>query len=305
MHGRYEMARIRTIKPNMGESVTLAKVSFAARYFFCLLLCHLDDEGRIKYFPKKLAGEMYAQDDEVSTSTIRGWVEECTNAGLLVAYASGDANYLYSPTFLTHQKIDKPSPSRCPEPPEIEPTYDNSTNTPRILDEDSENPRRLEIGNRKEEIGNRKEEDNSFVGLDPTACVDLDPEAEKKAAKDKKKADAEALSGILVAYLNEIGGRKYSPDAAKKLCTRFKDAKKADWERIEAEARLIVEFKASQWLNDPEMKRNIAPETVWAPSHWPSYLSEANEWLESGKANTNAPLDIMAIAKQMAMAANQ
>ena len=289
------MARIRSIKPEFFRHEELQELGAIPMLVFAGLWCLSDKNGVFEWKPKHIKLDIlpFMDFDIVEV------MAQLEAAGLIQQFSDDSRQYGFIPRFNKHQTLqskERDAPSRMPEPPK----QDTGTIPEQFRDDTGTGE-----GLQEKEKEKEKEKINSFVGLDPTAPPVLDSEAEKKAAKDKKKADAEALSGILVAYLNDIGGRKYSPDAAKKLCTRFKDAKKADWDRIEAEARLIVEFKASQWLNDPEMKRNIAPETVWAPSHWPSYLSEANEWLESGKANTNAPLDIMAIAKQMAMAANQ
>ena len=59
------MARIRTIKPEFATSPDTGKLSREARLFFLQLLGQLDDEGRQRWMPKALAGELYPYDDDV------------------------------------------------------------------------------------------------------------------------------------------------------------------------------------------------------------------------------------------------
>jgi len=110
------MARIRTIKPRFATSKDTARLSIPARLFFLQLLTELDDEGRLIYSPKKLAGVLYPHDEDVDGSDIRKWVRECCAATMLVVYKHGDTLYLWAPTFTIHQKINRPSPSVLPGP---------------------------------------------------------------------------------------------------------------------------------------------------------------------------------------------
>ncbi len=243
------MARIRTIKPDMGESKNFAKLSFAARYFFCLLLCHIDDEGRLEYFPKRLAGDMYAEDEDVSASTIRGWVEECVNAELVQEYSVGDANYLFLPTFLKHQKIEKPSASKCPPPPGFEPKTDDSPNTPRTLPDSSPKPHRQEKGKGKEEKGNWNKE------------------------KEKEEIPAEPCQ-VSLKVLEELckrTGKEFKPQAAYcgGLYARIRDGATLD------QLLHVVRVKCDQWMGNARMENRCTPETLFRPQNFERYVLES------------------------------
>ena len=112
------MARIRTIKPDIGESKDISKLSLGARYFFVLLLCHLDDAGRAEWLPKKLCGAMYAHDQNITPDDLEGWLQECVSATLLLTYYSLSTQWIASPTFDKHQTINRPSKITSPPIPD-------------------------------------------------------------------------------------------------------------------------------------------------------------------------------------------
>lgn len=153
------MARIRTIKPDMGESRDMARMGFGARYFFVLLLCHLDDKGRAEWLPKKLAGAMYAHDCEVGAPELEGWLSECVAATVLVRYRVDGSEYVCAPSFSRHQTINRPVASRNPGPDEADAAHggltEDSLRTPVVLMDDSrrapcpEKEREREVGKGK------------------------------------------------------------------------------------------------------------------------------------------------------------
>ena len=53
------MARIRSIKPNLFGSYSLAKVPVEARFLFIGLFCEADDEGLLVDSPKRIAGIVF------------------------------------------------------------------------------------------------------------------------------------------------------------------------------------------------------------------------------------------------------
>jgi hypothetical protein len=114
------VARIRTIKPEFSTSPDTGNLSREARLFFLQLLPLLDDEGRARWLPKALAGELYPYDDDVDADMVSGWADECC-AGcdpMLVRYSVDEHEYICSPKFLVHQRISHPAQSRHPAPPE-------------------------------------------------------------------------------------------------------------------------------------------------------------------------------------------
>lgn len=111
------MARIRSIKPEFTQSESLGRVSRDARLLFILLWTHADDAGRFRANPRLLACELFPYDDD-ALSELRGWLEELEREGCVQLYRVGGDSYGCIPKWKEHQKIDHPSPSRLPPPPE-------------------------------------------------------------------------------------------------------------------------------------------------------------------------------------------
>jgi hypothetical protein len=125
------MGRIRTIKPEFPQSESIGRLSRDARLLFLQLFTIADDAGRCRASIRGLASALYPFDED-STSLLRGWLDELEAAGKIVLYEAEGSSYLYIPKWLDHQKIDKPTPSRLPEP---------SPSPPRIVAEPSTRPR--------------------------------------------------------------------------------------------------------------------------------------------------------------------
>lgn len=179
------MARIRTIKPDMRDSVHLARCCREGRWFFAILLTEMDDKGRVAYTPKKLAGILYPHDDDVDGPLIRYWVEELCENGMLVEYEHGGRRFLCAPNFNVHQVINKPTPSRLPNP------FDSSL-IQGALPEHSGSATVPEVGSRKLEKGSRKGGVGGKPRTPKPVAVDLPeneikpiPESERLAMKQR------------------------------------------------------------------------------------------------------------------------
>ena len=111
------MARIRTIKPEFPQSETVGKLSRHARLLFILIWTIADDAGRTRGASRMLASLLYPYDDD-APSLIGGWLDELEDNGCIRRYEVDGNSYLEVVNWLKHQKIDKPSASRFPEPRE-------------------------------------------------------------------------------------------------------------------------------------------------------------------------------------------
>jgi hypothetical protein len=111
------MARIRTIKPEFPQSESMGRVSREARLLFILLWTHVDDSGRARASSRMLASLLYPYDDDAK-DLIDGWMAELEAEGCLDRYVADGNQYLQVRNWLNHQKIDRPSASKIPAPPE-------------------------------------------------------------------------------------------------------------------------------------------------------------------------------------------
>jgi hypothetical protein len=113
------MARIRTIKPEIHSSPSLARCSRDARWVFAGLLTLADDAGRLRDLPKQIAGNLFPLDEDVTIEMVVGWLNELEAVGCIVRYDAEGSAYIYLPGWDAHQRISKPSKSRIPPPPGI------------------------------------------------------------------------------------------------------------------------------------------------------------------------------------------
>lgn len=149
--------RIRTVKPELWSSPdTAACADPWARLLFIAMWNWADDTGKGTANPKELAGFAFPNDDHIDSTSIRRMLVEVSNAYGVVLYRVGRRTYYAIPSWDQHQKIDRKSGGRHPEPSEGEPWDPESTDQPKPdgppprkaeFDEGSSNARReLEEG---------------------------------------------------------------------------------------------------------------------------------------------------------------
>ena len=110
------MARIRTVKPDLFGSYTMAQVPVEARYLFVGLFTEADDEGLLIDSPKRLAGAIFPHDEKVSAAKVDGWLNGLNDIGSILRYSTDDGRYVYLPKWLDHQRISHPTPTKFPKP---------------------------------------------------------------------------------------------------------------------------------------------------------------------------------------------
>ena len=109
------MARIRTIKPEFPQSESMGRVSRDARLCFIQLWTIADDAGRLRGNSRMLASLLYPYDDDAK-DLMDGWLTELEGEGCIDRYQCDGATYIQINAWTEHQKIDKPSLSKIPEP---------------------------------------------------------------------------------------------------------------------------------------------------------------------------------------------
>jgi len=110
------LARIRTIKPEFPQSESVGRLSRDARLLFVMLWTIVDDDGRARAASRLLANLLYPYDDDAKRH-MDAWLTELEREGQIQLYENEGSRYLVIVKWLDHQKIDKPSKSRLPEPP--------------------------------------------------------------------------------------------------------------------------------------------------------------------------------------------
>jgi hypothetical protein len=108
--------RIRTIKPEFCESVTMSRLSIGARLTFVLLWTLVDDDGRSRGGDVYLAHSLYPNEAGM-VGQCSEWIAELAAAECVVTYDHDGAPYIAVRNWSKHQKINRRSPSQLPEPP--------------------------------------------------------------------------------------------------------------------------------------------------------------------------------------------
>lgn len=111
------MARIRTIKPELPQSESMGRVSRDARLLFIELWTICDDHGKSRGNSRALASLLFPYDDD-APGLIDGWLSELEREGSIVRYQVDGDSYIKVVKWTEHQRVDKPSPSRFPDPRE-------------------------------------------------------------------------------------------------------------------------------------------------------------------------------------------
>lgn len=107
------MARIRTIKPEFWQDERLSNMPRDARLLFIGLWNVADDYGRLRGHPAFIRGQVFPYDEDID-------VEELLNilarGGRIVRYERDGQRFIWIRHFSEHQKMDKRTDSKLPEP---------------------------------------------------------------------------------------------------------------------------------------------------------------------------------------------
>jgi len=123
------MPRKRQIDPDIWKNEQFSSLELGARLLFIGMFSNADDEGRMKASSVYLKVTIFPADD-IPAEVIHGWLTNVEKAGLCYVYRIGDTDYLFLPTWHTHQFISKPYPSKIPAPfPNHSATTPEVTNT--------------------------------------------------------------------------------------------------------------------------------------------------------------------------------
>ena len=105
--------KIRSLRPEFFADGRMAQLSPMARILYMGLWCIADDEGRGRYQPKSIEGEVFPHEDV----DIRGLLGELVDMGRIVTYQVGAESYFHIPRFTDHQHPNRKVDSRLPPPP--------------------------------------------------------------------------------------------------------------------------------------------------------------------------------------------
>lgn len=118
------MARIRSIKPELRRSLTVAAWPREVRYAWVLLWGYLDDHGKGVDDARMVASDLFPLDRDVSEAKMERWLtqmaaqpDDPSELPPLCRYQVHGRFYLHAMKW-AHQKISHPTASRLPDCPE-------------------------------------------------------------------------------------------------------------------------------------------------------------------------------------------
>lgn len=110
------MARNRMIKPEFWGHKLLSSVSRDSRLLYIGMWSFSDDYGVIKAKPSWIQENVFEEDDDVDLKMMKKWLAELEKIKRIIRFTVDGKDYYFMPKFLEHQRIDKPSKTRNPEP---------------------------------------------------------------------------------------------------------------------------------------------------------------------------------------------
>ena len=106
----------------------------------------------------------------------------------------------------------------------------------------------------------------------------------KDILPDKKEPE---ICNEIIEYLNLKANTKFRSNSA--ATKRHLNARLAEGFTID-DFKKVIDVKCTQWLNDPNMKKYLRPETLFTASHFESYL---NEYVEPPRSKYSDALERM------------
>ena len=142
------------LSPEIWESASFSSLSDLAKIVFVSLISHADDEGRGIANPSYIKSLTFPYDENKRVADVKSALSEIARCTSTQFYSVNGIEYFFMTTWKRWQKIDKPTKSKLPPPPDagvggnmpsMRVFGENSANTPRTAGEDSEtNRRRIE-----------------------------------------------------------------------------------------------------------------------------------------------------------------
>jgi hypothetical protein len=111
------MARIRSIKPEFFTSLSIADLDLTARLTFIGLWTQCDDEGRCVDDARLIKAALWPLDDRTAAD-VDGDLQAIHQAALIIRYEVEGRRYLAVRGWHEHQRVNRPSPSKIPPPPD-------------------------------------------------------------------------------------------------------------------------------------------------------------------------------------------
>lgn len=171
--------RRRTIDPSFWDSLHRQRLSDSEQLLFLGLISHADDQGRVRGHLRYLLSTIYKYDEKMTAGRLERMLQhlslndaleqDATHEGLIGRYEAQGEKWIVVLKFRKWQKIDHPTASRIPTPPE--------TLQARVEQVSREQPKR---GKAKDQDRDAEDEATDATDESPTAEA-AEPPASKRS----------------------------------------------------------------------------------------------------------------------------
>lgn len=153
------MARKRIISPEIWESPSFSKLSDFAKLVFIGLISNADDSGKGVADACLLKSKLFPRDEKKRVADVKSALSEIARSTSTIFYEVEGNDYYIFTNWTKWQKIDRPTPSKLPNPPETTGERGRITQN-QNFDEDSTNFQRgLDEGSATNRIERNRIED--------------------------------------------------------------------------------------------------------------------------------------------------
>lgn len=214
------MARKRMISPEIWESSSFAELSDFAKIVFIGLISNADDAGKGEANAALLKSKLFPRDEKKRVADVKSALSEIARSTSTLFYSVEGHDYYVLTTWKRWQKLDRPTPSKIPDPPQEQsvgergdytqnPQLDEgSTNTRRILDEGSPLEKNRIEKNRIEDIN--KINKNNIRARAREVCFVTSEEAfpqteESEQGRAQAMKDWASIQDKLKEEINSLG----------------------------------------------------------------------------------------------------
>lgn len=308
--------RIRNVKPQIVTNEDLADLPREVRLCFIYLWMACDKEGRVEDRPRRLRADLFPLDEDVTSDTLSGWLDQLAAKGFILRYESQGVAAIQVLKFTKHQALSTwertKTKSEIPPPPVAlradhgSPTVElqkGSRSTSEVaqppantrLHEDYSSPtlalppevETYDVGRMTSEVETKEREAEKppAAGAAPLELATPEP---KPKPKRKPRVLSPEVEQIRERIAETTGAAPHPPSAFDKLARALETG---DLDPHDAEA--MVEYLASSAADGYWLKRGIPPAYVFAPRHVSEILPLAKGWkagtLRTQKKQSSAP----------------
>lgn len=127
------MARIRTVKPTHWQDKELSKISLPAHLLWIASWNFSDDKGIFEADVLLLKAQIFPRRTDIRVDQVSQWLDQLVKARFIIPFTFEYESYYITRTFETHQRIDKPQPSKIPDEIIFKVFQEHSKNIPRTI----------------------------------------------------------------------------------------------------------------------------------------------------------------------------